>query len=130
MFDKVVNKDLKAVLNLNIVLLYITVFLNRCQVKKNMLYCNFTLRKKGEEQNPSSLQLNAPGRGGTSPREQSHVNCGGWSPSVYPFYSEQCMTPYQPQSICTGGGGGRTHCAGCVAGKGQWRIFCQGVRSH
>ncbi len=42
LFDKVVNKDLKAVLNLNIVLLYITVFFNRCQVKKNMLYCNFT----------------------------------------------------------------------------------------
>ncbi len=81
LFDKVVNKDLKAVLNLNIVQLYIT---DRCQVKKNMLYCNFTLRKKGEEQNPSSLHLKAPGRGGTSPREQSHgVNCGGWSPSVY-----------------------------------------------
>ncbi len=65
-----------------------------------MLYCNFTLRKKGEEQNPSSLQLKAPGRGGTSPREQSHgVNCGGWSPSVYPFCSEQCMTPYQPSQF-------------------------------
>ncbi len=61
-----------------------------------------------EGQNPSSSQLKAPGRGANSPREQSHgVNCGGWSPSVYTFYSKQCLTPYQPQSICTGGGGGR-----------------------
>ncbi len=87
-----------------------------------------TLRKKGEEQNPSSSQLKAPGRGGTSPREQSHgVNCGSWSPSVYPFYSEQCMTPYQPQSICTGGEEGDVLCGLC-GGKGTMAHILSGCK--
>ncbi len=84
-----------------------------------------------EGQNPSSSQLKAPGRGANSPREQSHgVNCGGWSPSVYTFYSKQCLTPYQPQSICTGGGGGRREDQLCrlCGGKGTMAHILSGCK--
>lgn len=48
-------------------------------------------------------------------QEDSHVDR---SLLASPFYSEQCMTPYQPQSTCTDGEWGRTQLGRLSSGKG------------